>query len=430
MVSKVHIRVSAIGSRGKLLAILLFLHALLGSATAQSLAPPSQPVSRTLFGMHMHHEGAPTPWPAVPFGAWRLWDAYVSWSALEPRKGEWRFETLDRYVATAEQHHVEVLLVLGLTPGWASARPNEKSGYEPGNAAEPKDLEDWRAFVAQVAGRYKGRIGAYEIWNEPDLKQTWTGSVERMVTLTREASQVIRATDPAARIVSPAAAGVDVKWLAEFLAKGGGQYVDIIGYHFYVTPKPPEAMLPLIRKVQQTMAEHGAGSKPLWNTETGWAHPKPFPSEELAAAYVARSYVLNWAAGVERLYWYSWDNHRWVSLEMTQTDDRELRPAAKAYAQIQGWLVGAQLESCNEDRNHTWLCAVNRDGKPQWIVWNAKGTGRFIVPENGRAVRVTGLLGESRPIPIKDTAVEIGPEPVLVTADTRRSASAKCDGRP
>jgi hypothetical protein len=49
-----------------------------------------------------------------------------------------------------------------------------------------------------------------------------------MVALTRESSQVIRATDPGARIVSAAAAGVGVKWLDEFLRKGGGQYVDII----------------------------------------------------------------------------------------------------------------------------------------------------------------------------------------------------------
>jgi Glycosyl hydrolases family 39 len=393
-----------------------------GTQLRERLTAPSAMVPATLFGMHMHHAGDTTPWPAVSFGAWRLWDAYVSWSDLEPQRGRFQFERLDQYVGLAQEHHVEVLLVFGLTPAWASARPGEKSPYKPGNAAEPRELEDWRRFVAAVAGRYKGRIAAYEIWNEPDLKQTWTGSVEQMVALAREASQVVRAIDPGARIVSPAVAGVDVNWLAEFLAKGGGQYVDVIGYHFYVTPKPPEAMLPLIRQVKQVMAEHGAGAKPLWNTETGWADPKPFPSEELAAAYVARSYILNWAAGVERLYWYAWDNHRWVTLEMTEADERELRLAAKAYAVMQEWLVGAQLKGCEEDENHTWVCALKRGGRAEWIVWNAKGSRSFAVPESWHASRTTRLLKEGQSL--TGTTIEIGPVPVLVTAPPNLSGAA------
>jgi hypothetical protein len=92
--------------------------------------------------------------------------------------------------------------------------------------------------------------------------------------------------------------------LSEFLSKGGGEYVDIIGYHFYVTPKPPETMVPLVEKVKKIMQQNGAGDKPLWDTETGWFPPSQFDSGELAAAYLARSYLILWAEGVQRLYWY------------------------------------------------------------------------------------------------------------------------------
>ena len=64
--------------------------------------------------------------------------------------------------------------------------------------------------------------------------------------------------------------------------------MDVIGYHFYVFPQPPEAMLPLIDKVKQTLKDNGAGKQPIWDTELGWAEPKPFSSGELAASYLAR----------------------------------------------------------------------------------------------------------------------------------------------
>jgi glycosyl hydrolase family 39 (putative alpha-L-iduronidase) len=379
------------------------------------LAPPAHPVPASLFGMHMHYAGKGTPWPSVPMAEWRLWDAYVSWADLEPQKGEWHFETLDRYVALAEEHHAGILLVLGQSPAWASARPRERSPYHPGNAAEPENVGDWHDYVQTIAARYKGRILGYEIWNEPNLKQFWTGSVDQMIALAREASDIIHNVDPTANVVSPSAVGRDgITWLAKFLADGGRDSVDVIGFHFYVTPAAPESMLPVIRRVQRVMSENGVQDKPLWNTETGWSDPKPFPSEGRAAAYLARSYILNWAAGVERLYWYSWDNHRWVSLQTTETDNRTLKPAGRAYEAIHNWLVTAQFESCKEDSHHTWICVLNRDGAPEWIVWNPRGPRTFSVPEQWHASTITPLLEQAGPLTQQE--LTLGPAPALLTS--------------
>jgi hypothetical protein len=235
------------------------------------------------------------------------------------------------------------------------------------------------------------------MWNEPNLKAYWTGDVDKLILLTREASEIIRRVDPQAIIVSPSATGsYGTKWLAEFLSKGGGQYVDVIGYHFYVNPAPPEAMVPVIQDVKQIMNDHGAGGKPLWNTESGWSKPKPFPSDELAAAYLARAYFLNWAMGVERLYWYGWDNHGWVSIETTEADNRTLKPAGKAYGILQQWLVGSRMVGCSADADHTWTCELNRRGAPRWIVWNVDRTEPFVPPVSWRARSVTPLLEEGR----------------------------------
>jgi hypothetical protein len=362
--------------------------------------------------MHIHRAATTTPWPTVPLGEWRLWDTYVTWPYLEPHKGQFRFNTLDGYVFLASQHNAGVLLPLGLSPGWASARPLEKSVYQLGSAAEPRDMEDWRAFVRTVATRYKGRINAYEIWNEPNLPEFCSASVDQILALTREAFQIIHEIDPNAIVVSPSATeSKGLSWLSEFLRKGGGQYVDVIGYHLYVNPEPPEAMVPLVQQIRQIMASNGLGSKPIWNTEANWFSPKPFPSEELAAAYLARSYILNWAAGVRRFYWYAWDN-RVVLVATTEENNQTLKPAGRAYGTVYHWLVGARMDGCNRDANHTFVCQLTRDGSLEWIVWNPDGARTFDVPQSWQIKSVTPLLAE--PYALTGVVSSIGPVPVLL----------------
>ena len=172
---------------------------------ATHLVPPSELIPASLFGMHIHNAGGTTAWPSVPIAGWRLWDARVSWPQIEPKEDQWRFEALDGYLSLAKEHNTDVLLPLGLSPQWASARPLEKSTYQPGYAAEPKDTEFWRDYVTRVATHCKGRIHTYEIWNEPNFKPFWTGDTDQMVNLTREASQIIHRIDPEASVVSPSA---------------------------------------------------------------------------------------------------------------------------------------------------------------------------------------------------------------------------------
>ena len=50
----------------------------------QRLYPPSQPIPRSLSGLHMHHLTDTTPWPNVRFGTWRLCDAYAAWPNVAP----------------------------------------------------------------------------------------------------------------------------------------------------------------------------------------------------------------------------------------------------------------------------------------------------------------------------------------------------------
>lgn len=375
------------------------------SVSATDLQPPKEPIPPSYFGLHFHHLNGGTPWPDMPVPEWRIWDAYVTWHDLEPYRNQWRFQRLDAYVALAEQHGTGILLPLGMAPAWASARP-------PADNVEPKNIDDWRDFVRTVVTRYKGRIQAYEIWNEPNLKTFWTGTMDQMVELTKEAAAIIHSVDPKALVVSPSVtATYGTAWLADFLRKGVGQYVDVIGYHFYITPKMPEDMPAFIQTVRKIMADNGLGNKPLWDTETGWLKPSHFDSDEEAAGVLARAYTVVWATGgVQRFYWYAWDNHI-VTIQTTK-EDHTVTPAGYAYKVIQEWLTGAQMDSCTCGAD-LWTCQLDKLGKKEWMVWDPQGKRKFDVPKDWHVDSVTPLIHDKRAL--NGSSVDIGPTPVLLT---------------
>jgi hypothetical protein len=422
------IQKSAVGFFLLLIGSFLVRFSVSAQKPTEPLRPPQEPIPPQLFGLHFHRLASTTPWPESPqVGSWRLLAAYVDWPNLEPSRKKWDFEKLDLYVKLAEQHHVTVMLPLVFTPQWASSRPDEPSSYAPGNAAEPKVMADWEDYVRTVATRYRGRIQEYEVWNEPNLKEFYTGSIPQLVEMARIAYTTLKEIDPSVTVCSPSpTAKYGVDWLDRYLKAGGRSYADVIGYHFYVNPNAPETMLPLIREVEEVMGRNGVSNKPLWDTETGWAIQnkqslvKAAPgtgfnsvvlSEELASSYLARSYVLSWASGVSRFYWYSWDNK---IMGLTEEDGKTSKLPARAYREAENWLIGARMTSCQSDEAGTWVCEIARDtGYRGWILWNSDRSLDFHVPSDWRARETRSLLGVVQKL-AKDQKVPIAQMPVLV----------------
>jgi hypothetical protein len=223
---------------------------------------------------------------------------------------------------------------------------------------------------------------------------------------------VLKEVDPAIVVVSPSAVGpTGLPWIEEYLKLGGGKYADVVGYHFYVRGQEPEAMLGFIDQVHEITRKYGVADKPLWNTEAGWLQPYRIDPED-GPAYVARAYVLNWADGVSRFYWYAWDNQG-ARVRMTEADEATSTATARAYAEIQKWMVGARMESITEDRG-TWICQLSRDGAISFIVWNPERKVDFDRPKDVNTVHK--LTGESAGI--SGNKVEISSTPVLLDRST------------
>jgi hypothetical protein len=397
-----------------------------------TLSGQSAVIERSLFGMHIA-EPFSNLWPEG-VASWRLWDTSSSaglpfWPHLERHKGEWDFRTLDDCVQLAQEKGVDLIYVMGLTPKWAAARPDDSSPYGDGpTPSEPKDLEDWRNYVRTVATRYKGKIRYYEIWNEPNLKNFYTGTLDQMLVLAREAYTILKEVDPAIQVISPSVIAGDYGWLVkggaawldEYFSKGGDAYTDIVGAHFYQQQHdlPPEAAIPQIQQIQAVMKKHGLEKKPLWNTETGFGDKGQniFFSEEDSAAYVARAYILNWALGIPRYYWYAWDNRNVVTILLVEKDGKTLTAAGKAYGEVQKWLVGSRLEGCDRDGDETWMCQLTKEGGDRaWIVWNPKREITLEVPRSFGVRHVSDLTGKESLLSLQNR-LKVGKMPVLLSA--------------
>jgi len=360
-------------------------------------SPPSGEIPREFFGLHIHRAFSTTPWPPVPFGSWRLWGSYVRWPQLEPARNQWRWETLDREVELGEKHHVNLLLPLGEAPDWAS--PGLSGWFKGGSApADIADINDWRTLVKTLATRYKGRIMYYELWNEPNLpKSRGDCTPENMLILAREAYTIFKQVDPNIKVITPAPINYDgIRWMDHYLELGGGKYADIISYHFYVKDRP-EAMLDLILPMKQMMQKYGLSDKPLWDTEAGFIKRMtgPIDQQRQAPGWAARAYILNWAAGVQRYYWYAWDDDGADSVPFTEEDESTITASARAYAEVQKWLVGSRMQSCESDASKNWVCKLTRDsGANAWILWNEDRTTKYDIPKTWAVQRATKLSGE------------------------------------
>jgi hypothetical protein len=373
------------------------MNSLASGASDSSIVTPDKAISSTFFGMHIHRAGSTTPWPVAPFSSWRLWDASAAWAWLEPSKGKWSFDKLDNYVALAEAHKTNILLVLGFPPQWAASRPNESglSGM-PGSASEPANMDDWRNYVRTVATRYKGRIKNYELWNEPDVAFYYTGTATQMAALAREAYAVLKEVDPTNMLGSPPITiRGGISWLRAFFEQGGGAYADMIGVHIYVYPDAPEAMIGIYRTFTALLAQYNLSDKPIWNTEMGWSLPKEFPNDKEAAAFVARSYVLNWALGISRFYWYAWDNTNWVTLRLTKNDCATLTSAGYSYGEISRWLLGNRIVSCSQNSQGAWIAQIVRsDTQTAWILWHPTDSVAFSIPDAWHVTKMRDLAGK------------------------------------
>jgi uncharacterized protein (TIGR03437 family) len=416
------------------------------------------PITPAYFGLHVSGKvlKGVVPWPSFNFGPLRLHDAgNVRWADLNPGQGQYNFDLLDSYVAGAvERGKTDLVYTFVATPEWAASDPGSCSASASGGAVKctsaPMDLNPdgsgtdqiWKHFVTAIAQRYAGeipgKISNWEIWNEPNARNYWTGSPAQLVRMQADASAIIKGVDPQAIILTPAPAGGGVPpgnpgdggngpqvgsvWMSSYLMQScmecgaaTGADADVIAFHGYINL----ATQPHAENVQQGVGAFESTeatdrtSKPLWDTEAGWGKQSNVPDPDMEAAFAAR-FLLAQAGMVHRFYWYHYDYPQ-GQLMNTQ--------AGVAYGQVFNWLTGSAVtqQCAPQGGSSVWTCSFARqNGFQAMAVWDsnqmcANGncmSSNFNPPSN--MIKYSDLNGNSVSI-TAGSAVPVGAKPIWLT---------------
>lgn len=249
----------------------------------------------------------------------------VRWMDLHDRSGAIYWGELDNIVSDANNQGVKLLASIVNAPSWATS--NGSNGLP-----SREHFNDFNYFMGQMAARYKGRVQAYEIWNEENLAHENAGRVANAsfyVDMLVGASNAIRANDSGALVLSggpsatetnvPTIAISDITFLDQMFSdpRFNGA-VDIVGVHPGGASNPPDTMWPSnpgpgpnyvtsgefyfrrVETVRDLMVRKGLSNKPVWVTEFGWATRNNTPGYEFGnsisyqnqANYVIRAFQL------------------------------------------------------------------------------------------------------------------------------------------
>ena len=186
------------------------------------------------------------------FGAVR---AEVDWSDVEPREGQFDWNSLDNMVRGSSIRGIALMLAIRNAPAWS--RVPSSRGLTNAPPREPSLLG---TFVATVGKRYPGQISAWEFLPGENQVKFFPPRVDsgRMCELLRAAHDAAKSVDPTTLVITgavsaQAASPADVpaaSYVQELYSCGKGTF-DAIGMN------PTSAPLPLI----DTLSGSGAGTQ-------------------------------------------------------------------------------------------------------------------------------------------------------------------------
>jgi len=172
------------------------------------------------------------------------------WREMEPEKGRFIETSLADDSARAQARAgLQVLQVHCDAPPWAGKNPKRL----------PADLRDAYRFMQTMASRWRGKVAAFEPWNEADTPN-FGGHIGTELSAYQKACYLgLKAGNPGVIVCQNVFASPHPNVLADFTANAVWPYFDTFNFHHYVPTDEYGGVYAAFRAA--------SAGKPLWVTE-------------------------------------------------------------------------------------------------------------------------------------------------------------------
>lgn len=209
-----------------------------------------------------------------------------SWDQMQEDDGSWDFSKYDYIVNGINARGMQTLALLTQYEIEQTARSGRGS-------LTPMTAGEFGSFASRVSAHFKGRIGLYELGNEPNNEIYWNTGVDARayVALMIAGDDAIKAQDGGAKTISagiPPLGNME-SFLQAMYDAGAKGHFDYLGYHPYSTHSSPDKDFGDMWLAREIELKNG-DDKPVIATEIGWSTATGGVTEAQQAEYTGRVY--------------------------------------------------------------------------------------------------------------------------------------------
>jgi hypothetical protein len=288
-------------------------------------------------------------------------------------------------------------------------------------------MDRWRSAVEELGERFAPFGTTFQIGQAVNRSKwgIWTRS--EYIRLYRTASEVLRRIE-GAELIGPAVIDFEFQITAGIANKRvrSGFELDVLSSLLYVdrrgAPENRQMGFDTIDKVLllKAIADTGRNtSGRSWITEVNWplwegphspAGKTVSVSEQTAADYLVRYYILALATGaVERVYWWRLIARGYGLIAPEPDGSLRRRPGWFAMKTLVAELGGAVFTGVLPSPDGVWLYRFKRGNSTVVVAWSLAEGGRAELPAT--ATNATGRDGGELPLP-DGPSIVTGPSPV------------------
>ena len=416
------------------------------------------------LGMFWPHE-----WPQLGIKYYRCnwtWRALASQS--DAGQFGWTGNVVGRYRNISRKNDLVPLAVLWAPPPAEAGDPalyprsrdwSEETYKRMSFTLPPKSMAHWRNYVGFLLAGTSDLPMELEVWNEPDSKGFYNGTLAAYAQLIHETRFVVDSLQTGTTLVGGVSNTTGNFALFDSLYSYGAlENLDVVSVHAYGHRRINDefGIYRNLQTLQSRLASYGFDG-PIWITELGgYSAPRlheerPLSQAELdsliaapdgtifadlpleayrgpylpqtearTAAYFVRVSALILAAGVERIYFHHWWSTQGRKASVHALWDFRLNiPQLHTIAivNLNYWLSGSELVEASVDSELVDI-TFSRGNDLVRIVWSYNGSGTLSSEKLGGKWQIYDIYGRSTtlPAPSDGNVIKLTEVPIYLVA--------------